>query len=191
MPDDWADLAADVRACSRCPELAATRTTVVVGDAPAGARLLLLGEAPGADEDATGRPFVGRAGQLLDRLLADAGGDRAAVAVLNTLKCRPPLNRRPSRQELENCRPWTEQLLGLAAPSVVVTLGTTATAWALGAGFGTLASVRGRVHEAQGVRVVPTYHPSAALRWGPAGEPVRLLREDLAYALAVAQGQAA
>ena len=86
-----------IRACRRCPELADTRLTVVVGDTPPDARLLLVGEAPGALEDQTGRPFVGRSGQLLDRLLAEIGLPREQVAVLNTVKCRPPANRRPSR----------------------------------------------------------------------------------------------
>ena len=94
---DLASLAVLARSCTACPELAATRTQVVVGDVPAGARLLVMGEAPGATEDQTGHPFVGRSGQLLDELLAEVGLDRAAVAVLNTAKCRPPGNRPPTR----------------------------------------------------------------------------------------------
>ncbi len=100
----WAALAAAARACTACPELAASRTTVVVGDAPPGARLALVGEAPGAEEDPTGRPFVGKAGALLDELLAEAGLDRAGVAVVNVLKCRPPGNRTPAATEATRCR---------------------------------------------------------------------------------------
>lgn len=173
-------LDAQIRACTRCPELAATRTQVVVGDTPPGARLLLVGEAPGAQEDALGRPFVGRSGQLLDRLLGEVGLSREQVAVLNTVKCRPPGNRVPTRVESAHCRPWTQAQLEVLAPRLVVTLGLTSATWFLGRT--TLAGVRGRVHEIDGRDVLPTYHPAAALRGGPAGEPMRLLREDLALA---------
>ena len=174
-------LAGRARGCTACPELAATRTRVVPGVVPAGARLLLLGEAPGAQEDATGLPFVGASGQLLDELLAEAGAARVDVGVLNTLKCRPPGNRPPTRAETRTCRGWTERQLELAAPAVVVALGLSATRWFLGPTA--LGPVRGRVHDVGGVRVLPTYHPSAAIRFGPAGEPRRLLREDLALAV--------
>ncbi|MCA1710924.1 MAG: uracil-DNA glycosylase [Actinobacteria bacterium] len=180
---DWARLTGAMRGCTACPELAATRTQVVVDDAPAGARLLLMGEAPGATEDETGRPFVGRSGQLLDRLLADVGLDRSRVAVLNTAKCRPPGNRPPTRLESGRCRGWTERQLDLLQPSVVVPLGLSATRWVLGPT--TLTAARGRVHQVGGRQVLPTYHPSAALRWGPNGEPERLLRQDLATAAAL------
>ena len=178
--DDLRVLAEVVRTCTACAELAATRTRVVPGVVPAGARLMVVGEAPGAQEDETGRPFVGRSGQLLDVLLAEVGVARTDVAVLNTLKCRPPGNRPPTRPESAACRPWTERQLELAAPAVVVALGLSATRWFLGPT--SLTAVRGRVHEVAGLRVVPTYHPSAALRGGPQGEPRRLLREDLAMA---------
>lgn len=169
-----------IRACRRCPELADTRLTVVVGDTPPGARLLLVGEAPGALEDQTGRPFVGRSGQLLDRLLAEIGLPREQVAVLNTVKCRPPANRLPSRQEKSNCRPWIDAQLTELRPSLVVTLGLTSTVAFLGRT--TLGAARGRVHEVGSLRFFPTYHPAAALRGGPDGEPMRLLRADLATA---------
>ena len=174
-------LAGRARGCTACPELAATRTHVVPGAFPAGATLLVLGEAPGAQEDQTGQPFVGRSGQLLDALLAEVGADRAEVGVLNTVKCRPPGNRPPTRAESATCRGWTSRQLELAGPSVVVALGLSAARWFLGPG--TLSSLRGRLHDAGGVRVLPTYHPSAALRHGPGGEPRRLLREDLALAV--------
>lgn len=177
-------VAAAARGCTACPELTATRTRVVPGTVPAGARLLLLGEAPGASEDQQGVPFVGRSGQLLDLLLAEAGADRAEVGVLNTVQCRPPGNRPPTRAESATCRGWTERQLALAAPAVVVALGLSAARWFLGRGVA-LAGVRGRLHDVGGVRVLPTYHPSAALRFGPSGEPRRLLREDLALAVRV------
>ncbi len=179
---EWDELAAGMRACTRCPALAATRTHVVVGARPEGARLLVVGEAPGAQEDETGLPFVGRSGQLLDRLLAEAGGDRATTAVLNTIKCRPPGNRPPTRPETAHCRPWTAAQLDLVAPALVVTLGLSATRWFL-PGKEPLGTVRGRVHDVGTLRVLPTYHPSAAIRNGPQGEPMALLRADLALAV--------
>ena len=185
---DLASLAAAAEGCTACPELAATRRRVVPGVVPAGARLLVLGEAPGASEDASGLPFVGRSGSLLDELLAEVGVDRAEVGVLNTAKCRPPGNRPPTRAESATCRGWTDRQLQLAAPRVVVALGLSATRWFLGPG--TLSSLRGRLHEVGGLRVLPTYHPSAALRHGPAGEPRRLLREDLALAARTARSPA-
>ncbi|MCW2599153.1 MAG: phage polymerase-related protein [Frankiales bacterium] len=174
-------LDADIRACTACALLAAFRTTVVVGTAPPGARLVVVGEAPGALEDETGFPFVGRSGQLLDRLLAEAGLPRDRVAVLNTVKCRPPGNRVPTAHETANCRPWLSQQLAVLDPHLIVTLGLSAAAWFLGRT--TLHAVRGRVHEVDGRRVLPTFHPAAALRGGPEGEPMRLLREDLATAV--------
>lgn len=171
----------DMRACTRCDELAATRQQVVVGTCAAGPRLLVVGEAPGAQEDESGVPFVGRSGQLLDRLLGEAGMPRAEVGVINTVKCRPPGNRVPTRTETASCRPWTQAQLALIEPALVVTLGLSAATWFLGRT--TLAAVRGRVHDVDGLRVLPTYHPAAALRAGPQGEPMRLLREDLVMAV--------
>lgn len=177
---DWPALAAAARGCTACPELVASRRTVVVGSAPSGARLVVVGEAPGAQEDETGEPFVGKSGQLLDALLAEVGVSRASVAVLNTLKCRPPANRTPKPAETARCRGWAERQLALLEPALVVALGLSATRWFLGPTA--LGPVRGRVHEVLGCAVLPTYHPSAAMRFGPTGEPLRLLRDDLALA---------
>ena len=185
----WDELVRASAACVACADLAATRTTVVVGEAPPGARLALVGEAPGADEDRAGRPFVGRAGRLLDELLAEAGLDRSAVAVLNVLQCRPPGNRTPTPAEVARCRGWLDRKLALVRPELIVALGLTAAGWFLGRGV-RLGSVRGVVHEVDGWRVLPTYHPSAAIRYGPAGEPLAGLRADLALA-ALDLGEAA
>ncbi len=174
----WDALAAEVRGCTACAELAATRTQVVPGVRPAGARLLLVGEAPGAQEDAAGLPFVGRAGQLLDELLAEAGLDRATVAVANVLKCRPPGNRRPTRTEVAACRPWLLRQLAIADPALILTLGGTAAEWALGPST-RLGAARGRVHAFESWPLVVTYHPSAALRFGPRGAPRAALLADL------------
>ena len=167
----------------------------LVGE-PAVGGLALVGEAPGAAEDAAGRPFVGKAGQLLDRTLAEVGLDRAQVAVLNVIKCRPPGNRAPKPDEVARCRPYLERQLAMLAPRLVVALGLTAVTWFLGKRI-TLAGARGigrdakvaggtRVHDVevagQPLRVLATYHPSAAIRFGPNGAPMAALREDLAYA---------
>jgi len=178
---DWASLAATAQGCVACPELARTRCTVVVGDAPPGARLALVGEAPGAEEDRTGRPFVGRAGRLLDQVLAEAGLDRSAVAVVNVLQCRPPGNRPPTGTEAVRCRGWLERKLDLIDPELVVTLGLSSAVAFLGRGV-KLGEIRGRVHSAGGRQILPTYHPSAALRFGPNGAPLAHLRADLAAA---------
>lgn len=176
-------LDAEIRSCTRCPELVASRTQAVVGDLPPGAKLLVIGEAPGATEDAVGRPFVGKSGQLLDTLLAEAGLPREQVAVINTVKCRPPNNRVPTAQETANCRDWTTKLIDRVDPRVTVTLGLSATRWIVKTP--TLSAVRGKLVEVDGRPVLPTFHPAAALRGGPQGEPMVRLREDLARAVSL------
>jgi uracil-DNA glycosylase len=188
LSSDWATLADQVVRCTACTELAATRKRVVVGDYPPGARVLLVGEAPGAQEDASGRPFVGQAGQALDRALAAANLPRAQVAVLNIIKCRPPANRRPLPAEAANCRGWLDRQLELIDPTVVVALGLTAVGalWdgATGAAGSKLVlrELRGRQLTSGGRCLVATYHPSGALRYGPNGAPMQALRDDLALA---------
>ena len=178
----WDDLAATVSGCTACAELAVSRTRVVPGVRPtAGADVLLVGEAPGAQEDESGVPFVGRSGQLLDGLLADAGLSRDRVAVANVLKCRPPANRKPRRAEVARCRPWLTRQLELADPAVVVALGGTAAEWFFGPGA-RIAALREQPHQVDGRPVLVTYHPSAAIRFGPNGAPLAALREDLARA---------
>lgn len=172
------ELTAVVRDCRACIDLAATRTTVVPGDFPIGARLLVVGEAPGAQEDLAGRPFVGKAGRLLDELLADVGIARSDIAVANVLKCRPPANRTPTRAEAVRCSGWLDRQVALLDPPLVVALGGTALAWALGTGV-RLGDVRGQVLPWRGRRLVVSYHPSAAIRFGPNGAPLAALRSDL------------
>ncbi|WP_018347820.1 uracil-DNA glycosylase [Longispora albida] len=180
--EEWRELATRIKGCVRCRELAAVRNTVVVGEhGQFTRRLALVGEAPGAQEDATGKPFVGRSGQLLDQLLSDAGLSRSETAVLGVIKCRPPGNRTPKAPEIANCRPWLETQLTLLNPRVIVALGLTAAAWFLGTRV-TLAQVRGAVHNIGGRAVVVTYHPAAAARFGPNGKPLAALRDDLALA---------
>ncbi len=186
---DLAALTDACRACTACPELTAERSQVVVGDVTPGARVVLIGEAPGAQEDQTGRPFVGRSGQLLDLLLVEVGLPRSAVHVLNTVKCRPPDNRLPTSAETARCRGWLEGQLAFLRPDLVVALGLSAIRWFLGPTA--LGPVRGRVHEVTArapagaelpLRVLPTWHPSGALRAGPRGEPMQQLTADLRLA---------
>jgi uracil-DNA glycosylase family 4 len=178
---DWASLAAVARSCVACPELAATRKHVVVGDVPVSGRPLvaLVGEAPGATEDETGRPFVGRSGALLDQLLAEAGLDRGETAVLNVVKCRPPGNRTPKAPEVARCSGWLRRQLELLDPPAIVALGLSAAKWFLGP-----RTVLARAREQgpqpwNGRGLYVTYHPSAALRFGPKGAPRAALAADL------------
>ncbi len=175
---DLGAVAAKIAGCRICPELVASRHSTVAGQFPMLARLLLVGEAPGAEEDAQGEPFVGRSGQLLDTLLTAAGLPRATVAVANVVKCRPPANRAPRAREVMACRPFLEQQVRLAEAALVVCLGGTATRWFFGKGA-RLTALRGTVHTVGGRHVMATYHPSAALRFGPNGEPLQALRDDL------------
>ena len=185
---DWDTLAAAARPCLACPELAAARRHVVVGDVPATGRprFALVGEAPGAQEDESGRPFVGRSGALLDQLLAEAGLDRAQAAVLNVVKCRPPGNRTPKSAEVARCSGWLRRQLELLDPPVVVALGLSAAKWFLGPRT-VLAAVRGAPHDVGGRAVWATYHPSAAIRFGPNGAPRAGLAADLAAVAASLQ----
>ena len=155
-----------LRDCETCP-LAGSRTNLVFGAGHADAELMFVGEAPGANEDLQGLPFVGRAGKLLDTLLEEVGLVRADVFVANVLKCRPPGNRDPLPQEIEECKPHLMKQIELIEPRVVCTLGNFATKLLTRSSRG-ITSVRGRpqVHELGGrrVRVYPLFHPAAALR---------------------------
>jgi uracil-DNA glycosylase len=177
----WGAVVELISGCAACAELAETRKRTVPGVRVARGDLLLIGEAPGAAEDEVGLPFVGRAGQLLDRLLAEAGLDRGELSVVNVLKCRPPRNRTPTTTEAARCRPWLERQIELVDPALIVTLGGVAANWALGRGA-RLGESRGVVHKVCGRPLIVTYHPSAALRFGPNGAPIAALREDLAFA---------
>ena len=176
---DLGALANEASTCPRC-DLASTRTQVVFGDGDPRADLLLVGEGPGADEDRLGVPFVGRSGQLLTRLVEEEVGlGRDRCYTTNIVKCRPPGNRNPKPHEAAACAPWLEGQLELIAPKVVVTFGNVATRRLLGTREG-ITALRGRTHPWRGVTLVPTFHPAAALRGGPA--TVEAMREDLGRA---------
>jgi uracil-DNA glycosylase len=157
---------AQARACERCPELAATRKTVVFGSGNADAQLMFVGEAPGASEDEQGIPFVGRAGKLLDQLLGEIGLERSEVFVCNTLKCRPPGNRDPLPVEIENCQEYLRRQVELIEPSVICTLGNFATKLLRGDPTG-ITRLHGKPETVllgrRAVRLYPIYHPAAAL----------------------------
>ncbi len=159
---DMENLRRVAEACSRCG-LHSTRTKVVFADGPAEARILCVGEAPGANEDRTGLPFVGRAGKLLDRLLLSVGFSRSEVFICNVLKCRPPGNRNPLPDEIEACSPFMLRQVELVRPAVIVALGTFAAQTLLGT-RDSLRHLRGRTHLYEGYPLVVTYHPAALLR---------------------------
>jgi len=166
--------------CPRCG-LARTRTRVVFGEGSETAELMVVGEAPGENEDRQGRPFVGRAGQLLDLLLMTVGFPRETVYICNVLKCRPPGNRNPAPGEVEACSPYLLKQVELVRPKVIMAFGTFAAQTLLGTDVA-IGRLRGRVHSYQGTPLVPTYHPAALLRnsgW------VRAVWDDLQRARAI------
>lgn len=178
-PERLAQLAEQAARCTRC-RLAEGRRTVVFGMGNPEAALMFVGEGPGEQEDRQGLPFVGRSGQLLDRLvLEELGMTRETCYIGNTVKCRPPGNRDPLPDEIEACRPYLEAQLQLVGPKVVVTLGNFATKALLGTTEG-ISRLRGRAYPYRSGYLVPTFHPSAALRGG--GEVVAQMRADLVRA---------
>jgi uracil-DNA glycosylase family 4 len=158
-------LYADARECTRCP-LHQTRTTVVFGSGNADADLMFVGEAPGANEDRMGLPFVGQAGKLLEKLLGEIGMERGDVFICNTLNCRPPDNRDPHPKEIESCQSYLWQKVDLIEPVVICTLGNFATKLLRADSTG-ISRLHGheevRVIGSRAVRLYPLYHPAAAL----------------------------
>jgi uracil-DNA glycosylase len=156
-------LAKQVAPCTRCPELAATRTQTVFGVGSVNPEICFIGEAPGADEDAQGEPFVGAAGQLLNRIIAACGMKREDVYICNILKCRPPGNRTPLPNEAANCREYLERQLELVRPKYIVALGACAAQNLLNTKL-SIGKLRGQFHEYRGIPVLCTYHPAFLLR---------------------------
>jgi len=153
----------EVAACTRCQELAATRKQTVFGVGDPRARLCFMGEAPGADEDRQGEPFVGRAGQLLDKIIEACTLRRDQVYILNTIKCRPPGNRPPEPDERTNCRGFLERQLDCIRPEFICCLGATAAQSLLDTDV-PIGRLRGKFFEYRGSRVLCTYHPAYLLR---------------------------
>ena len=158
----WDRLAEAVRACRLCG-LCKTRTQTVFGTGNRAARLMVVGEAPGAEEDRQGEPFVGRAGLLLNAMLRAAGFERRDVYIANVLKCRPPHNRDPSDEETGRCLPYLRQQIELVHPAVILCVGRIAAQRLLGTEQ-PIGRLRGRVHDLGGIPVVATYHPAYLLR---------------------------
>ncbi len=148
--------------CQRC-KLSETRTNIVFGAGDAEADLLFIGEGPGADEDQQGLPFVGRAGQLLTKMIAAMGLSRDKVYIANIIKCRPPRNRNPQTDEISTCRPFLDQQIAAIHPKVICALGTFAAQTLLSSQV-RISDLRGRFHDLNGVKVLPTFHPAYLLR---------------------------
>ncbi len=155
-------LNAQICECLKCP-LGQTRTRFVFGVGDPHSRVVLVGEAPGADEDAQGEPFVGRAGQLLNKILAAVGLKREEVYICNILKCRPPNNRDPLPSEMETCTPYLLRQIDLIKPAFIICLGRISAQWLLETNA-SLSALRGKFHDYRGSKLMVTYHPAALLR---------------------------
>ena len=155
------EIRAQVENCHAC-SLRETRTNIVFGDGDPHARVLIVGEAPGKNEDLQGKPFVGAAGKFLDELLEEAGLKREEVFIANVLKCRPPSNRNPQADEIEACAPFLREQTQSIDPWIIVTMGNFATQFILRTGTG-ITRLRGTVQQAGRFVVLPVFHPAAAI----------------------------
>ncbi|MBX3732654.1 MAG: uracil-DNA glycosylase [Verrucomicrobiae bacterium] len=179
------DLRQRAATCTRCAQLAAARTSVVVGVGDVNARLMFVGEAPGAEEDRQGEPFVGAAGELLTRMIKAMDLSRERVFIANILKCRPDTpsqasgNRKPTAEEMATCLPWLEEQIEIIQPAVMVALGATAVEGLLGNQSG-ITRLRGRWQRYRGIPVMPTFHPAYLLRKESAGEKRKVWEDMLA-----------
>ena len=153
----------DIGDCTRCKLHTLGRRQVVFGVGHPNADLMFVGEAPGADEDVQGEPFVGRAGQLLTKIIEAIGLSRSEVYIANVIKCRPPQNRNPEQDEVDTCEPFLFQQIDVIQPKVIVALGTFA-ARALLRTLDPISRLRGRVFEYRGAKLIPTFHPAYLLR---------------------------
>ena len=160
--ETFEDIWQDIGECVRCP-LHKGRTKIVNTEGSRTARLMFVGEAPGADEDASGRPFVGRAGQLLNKIIEAIGLKREEVLIGNVNRCRPPANRTPTLEEAKTCKPFLLREIAVARPEVIVVLGNTAMKNLLDTKEG-ITKVRGQFQDYHGIKVMPTFHPAYLLR---------------------------
>ena len=159
---DLNDLYEHSKDCTKC-RLAEARNNFVFGEGNPEAQIVVIGEAPGAEEDAQGRPFVGRSGKLLDKILEAIGFSREDVFICNIIKCRPPENRNPSIDEIESCMPWLKTQLHFIKPKILLLLGRVAANTVLGNKL-SMGNLRGRILRWNGYDVIVTYHPAALLR---------------------------
>ena len=181
--NEGALLEKQVRACRKC-RLAETRTHAVPGEGNWETDLMFVGEGPGRDEDKQGRPFVGRAGQLLTRIIDAMKFDRRDVYITNVVKCRPPENRNPLDDEVAVCRPYLLEQIRIIQPSVIVTLGKVA-ADSFIPGAATMGSVRGKFHAFEDIPVMPTYHPAYLIRNERNRELKKKVWEDMKKVMAL------
>jgi uracil-DNA glycosylase len=161
--DGLAAIHEEIGDCTRCPLAYAGRHKIVFGDGDANARLMFVGEGPGADEDASGIPFVGKAGQLLNNMIQAMGLKREEVYIANIVKCRPPANRVPEPMEANTCDQFLLQQIDVVQPQVIVALGATAATYLLGVKR-SLSALRGQWHSCRGAKLAVTYHPAFLLR---------------------------
>ncbi len=152
-----------VNKCIKC-KLSETRKNIVFGEGNPSSKLMFIGEAPGAEEDNTGRPFVGRAGQLLTKIIESINLKREDVYIANIIKCRPPQNRNPFEEEIKQCSPFLKEQIKIIKPKIICTLGKFSTEFIIGTDKGTISAVRGNEFDYDGITVIPTYHPSYLLR---------------------------
>lgn len=183
-PETLEGLATFLKDCSRCP-LSERRKNVVFGEGSQSARLLFVGEGPGAEEDRSGRPFVGQAGRLLDGMIGAIGLERRQVYIANVVKCRPPGNRDPAPEEMAECCSFLHQQIELIQPDVIVALGRIASRHLTGSN-GSMGSMRGRWGQYCGIALMPTYHPAYLLRSplekGKAWNDLKMVAEKLGSA---------
>ena len=162
MKTSWSELMKEIQACEKCP-LRAGCTRVVPGEGNPNADIMMIGEGPGAEEDKTGRPFVGRAGELLTKMVHSIGLERTDVYICNVVKCRPPGNRTPTTEEAAACKPFLRAQVALVRPKIILLLGSTAGRATLDAGY-RVTRDRGQWVYRKGVWMMGTYHPAALLR---------------------------
>lgn len=162
MYEDWEKLEEACKNCNKC-KLCTGRKNVVIGTGNKNARIMFIGEGPGADEDAQGIPFVGKAGQLMNKAFEGVGLKREEVYIANVVKCRPPQNRNPEKDEADECREYLEAQIKLVNPEIIVLLGSVALKNVLGEEYG-ITSSRGKWMEKNGRKIIATFHPAALLR---------------------------
>lgn len=163
LPDSLVQVAEEIRRCKLCP-LWQGRNRAVPGEGPSWARCMFIGESPGREEDRSGRPFVGRSGKFLDSVLEDCGLKRESFFITGSVKCHPPGNRDPTRRELLSCRPYLDRQISIIEPEIIVLLGRVAIRNILGT-QGRTEELRGQVLALPDHRVLPTFHPAAAIRF--------------------------
>ena len=162
MYNNWEELEKACNSCTKC-KLCEHRQNVVIGTGSKQAKIMFIGEGPGADEDLKGIPFVGKAGKLMDKAFEGVGINREEVYIANIVKCRPPNNRNPEYEEADMCKEYLESQIHLVKPEIIVLLGSVALKNILGKEYGITES-RGKWFEKDGIKIIPTFHPAALLR---------------------------